>query len=45
MLYGKDEKNLCRYIKVTNQFDFELLKREIILGGSDLIRWAFYKRV
>lgn len=41
----KMKKNLCRYIKVTNQFDFELLKREIILGGSDLIGRAFYNRV
>ena len=36
-LYGKNE----RFLSV----DFELIKREIILGGPDLIRIALLKRI
>lgn len=34
-------KGFWNEIKVANQFDFELISREVILGGSDLIRQAF----
>ena len=32
------ERDFADVIKVPNQFDLELIKREIILGGSDIIR-------
>lgn len=37
MLYSKGKGLFL--IKVSNQFGYDLMKREIKLGGPDLIRW------
>lgn len=35
--YGKGERNLQMYV-IKAQINFELIEREIILGGSEIIR-------
>lgn len=42
--YMAKERGLCRCNYGPKSVDFELIKREVFLGGADLIRWKPSKR-